>query len=70
MKLISWLIFGWFAPFMALVVLYLKVAVLILTALAKVFVWMCQQFIKVAGKVITKAEKRIIEYKNRRHVVA
>jgi hypothetical protein len=55
MKLGWWLLFGWIAPFLALIVLYFKLWIMIITLLVKLFVWIFQRIIALAGKAINKA---------------
>jgi hypothetical protein len=52
--LLFWLLFGWFAPFYAFMVLYLKAMSMVLVLLVQVFVWICQGVLKLAGIAIKK----------------
>ena len=52
--LLFWLLFGWFAPFYAFMVLYLKAMSMVLVLLVQVFVWICQGVLKLAGIAIMK----------------
>jgi hypothetical protein len=55
MKPVFWLIFGWIAPFLALIVLYFRLWIAIILLLVKLFVWICQGILALAGKAIKKA---------------
>lgn len=61
--LLFWLLFGWFAPFFFLLVLYLKVMSMILFLLVQIFVLFCQGALKLAGNAVSRAE---LYLKNRR----
>jgi hypothetical protein len=41
MKPVWWLLFGWIAPFVTLMVLYFKLWIAILMLLVRLFVWIC-----------------------------
>jgi hypothetical protein len=61
-NLLFWLIFGWFAPFFAIIALYLKLMSMLLVLLLQIFVLVCQGALRLAGKAIDKAR----EYKENR----
>jgi hypothetical protein len=61
-NLLFWFIFGWFAPFFAIIALYLKLMSMLFVLLLQVFVLVCQGALKLAGKAIDKAR----EYRERR----
>jgi hypothetical protein len=58
MKPIYWLMFGWFAPFWAFIVLYLKLWIMIITLLVRLFVWICQGLLALTEKAIEKVKNR------------
>ena len=60
--IIFWVIFVCFAPFFAIPALYLIAMSAILWLLLQVFVLFCQGALKLAGKMIQKAE---VYWKNR-----
>jgi hypothetical protein len=64
-NLLLWLAFGWFAPFFAIVALYLKLMSMLFILLLQIFVLICQGAIKLAGKIIDKAR----EYKAKRESI-
>jgi hypothetical protein len=69
MKLLYWALFWWFAPFLVLVALYLKLMSKLVILAVKAFVWACQQAIRVVGKVIEKGEEKFSNYRNQRKII-
>jgi hypothetical protein len=52
--LLFWLIFGWFAPFFAIIALYLIAMSAIIWLGVQIFVWVCQGSLKLVGIAIKK----------------
>ena len=52
--LLFWLLFGWFAPFFALIALYLIAMTAILWLCVQIFVLVCQGALKLVGIAIKK----------------
>jgi hypothetical protein len=69
MKGIYWILFIWFAPFIALITLWIKFCVLVFTLLLKAIAWGFQQVIKVTVMLLEKIQIKYNERKKQINAV-
>jgi hypothetical protein len=68
MKGIYWVLFIWFAPFIALMTLWVKLFFGFCALLIKLFVWVGKMILKGVGLLIENLQKKFNEYKMKQRV--